>query len=599
MQRTSHGPGGVAEQGGKRIRSALGVGSAKGSKYAVLPENEQGYALPAKPTVCDYAMHPFRGFRQFAQLLLANFGGKFVGMIVCNYLGVKGLLLSIMGLVRLSYCKKTLGVDGTQCQTIGAIASTPWAIKGALGVISDSYPLMGYHKASYIICTAVMGTLAYFCLAALPVGSPMTAAVLLFLANLQIATADLLCEGKYASLMQAKPKTGSAMVSLVWGCFQLGALIAACVVGPVADSFNPQVLFWVCIPLAAQIIYPTSRNWLADEKVPDDRRGLNWALLQQHPYIVGYCLLMALCALGNGLIDTLFFEDHGIQMAYALTCAIGLSILAFCWLPRMLAQCNFYMFLSSMLYVNVGGAQDFWFTADEACVPGGPAFDYTYYNTYTWVVGAITGWLGIVIFQSTMSGWTFRNLFWVTTIFQVVASGFDLLIINRVNVRLGISDKVFYMLGDAVIGPAIGMFSAMPALVLTSKLVPKGLESTVYALLAGFQNFGGVVSSQIGIFATQASGIKTTAPCDFTNLSWLVAIAHCFLPLLAVPLTFVLIPNKLMTDKVIEEGAHDTTDDGGEEEETDECGMWEGPIDEEDDIAVTSPGAVQQGLKSL
>jgi biopolymer transport protein ExbB/TolQ len=29
------------------------------------------------------------------------------------------------------------------------------------------------------------------------------------------------------------------------------------------------------------------------------------------------------------------------------------------------------------------------------------------------------------------------------------------------------------MFGDAVIGPAVGMFAAMPALVLTSKLVPK------------------------------------------------------------------------------------------------------------------------------
>ncbi len=47
--------------------------------------------------------------------------------------------------------------------------------------------------------------------------------------------------------------------------------------------------------------------------------------------------------------------------------------------------------------------------------------------------------------------------------------------------------QVFYMFGDAVIGPAIGMFAAMPALVLTSKLVPKGLEATTYALLAGFQ----------------------------------------------------------------------------------------------------------------
>jgi hypothetical protein len=36
----------------------------------------------------------------------------------------------------------------------------------------------------------------------------------------------------------------------------------------------------------------------------------------------------------------------------------------------MLAKCNFYMFLSTVLYVNIGGAQDFWFTADEHCVPG-------------------------------------------------------------------------------------------------------------------------------------------------------------------------------------------------------------------------------------
>jgi hypothetical protein len=261
----------------------------------------------------------------------------------------------------------------------------------------------------------------------------------------------------------------------------------------------------------------------------------------------------------------------------------------------MLAKCNFYMFLSSVLYVNIGGAQDFWFTADEQCVPGGPAFDYTYYNTYTAVVGSLTGWLGIVLFQATMSGWTFRHLFWVTTIFQVVASGFDLLIIGRYNKTLGISDKVFYMLGDAVIAPAIGMFSAMPALVLTSKLVPKGLESTVYALLAGFQNFGGVVSSQVGIYATQAVGVKTTAPCDFENLGTLVLVAHCLLPLLAVPLTFLLIPNKLMTDSVLEE--EDESGGGGEcdEERGESDELWEGPEGEEeqdeDSMVLTAPAA--------
>ena len=33
------------------------------------------------------------------------------------------------------------------------------------------------------------------------------------------------------------------------------------------------------------------------------------------------------------------------------------------------------------------------------CVPGGPAFDYTYYNTYTAIVGSSVGWISIVVFQ--------------------------------------------------------------------------------------------------------------------------------------------------------------------------------------------------------
>jgi hypothetical protein len=38
-------------------------------------------------------------------------------------------------------------------------------------------------------------------------------------------------------------------------------------------------------------------------------------------------------------------------------------------------------------------AQDYWFTASKTCVPNGPSFDYTYYNTYTAIVGAFTGCL--------------------------------------------------------------------------------------------------------------------------------------------------------------------------------------------------------------
>ena len=78
---------------------------------------------------------------------------------------VKGLLLGVTGGVRLSYCKKTLNVDGSQCQLMGAVAATPWAIKGAIGVLSDAYPLLGYHKASYIMVSSLIGSVAFALLA--------------------------------------------------------------------------------------------------------------------------------------------------------------------------------------------------------------------------------------------------------------------------------------------------------------------------------------------------------------------------------------------------------------------------------------------------
>eukprot|EP00286_Rhodomonas_abbreviata_P018291 CAMPEP_0181310308 /NCGR_PEP_ID=MMETSP1101-20121128/12516_1 /TAXON_ID=46948 /ORGANISM="Rhodomonas abbreviata, Strain Caron Lab Isolate" /LENGTH=570 /DNA_ID=CAMNT_0023416927 /DNA_START=15 /DNA_END=1727 /DNA_ORIENTATION=+ len=511
------------------------------------------YLFPENAGFGDYIMHPWKSMECFMQRMIAAFGWRFTVQLTVMYLLVKGIMMTVLALIRLSYCKKTLGIDGTACQTMGAIAQTPWAIKGAIGVVSDAYPLFGYHKSSYIISSAILGSGALFFMASSPIQSATIAAILLFLVNLEIATADLLCEGKYAELMQTKPKTGSTMVSYVWGCFQIGSLVAAMFVGPVADHYNPQVLFWFIMPMAASIIIPTGLGYLQESKVPEEKSGLDWELLRQYPYIVSFCMIMAVVALGNGVVDIFFFDEHLWQMIYALSGTVLLSVLAFLWLPRRLAMCNFYMFLASVLYVNVGGAQDFWFTASEECVPGGPAFDYTYYNTYTSVVGAFTGWIGIVIFQSFMSGWTFRRLFWVTTLLQVVASAFDILIINRYNIAWGIPDKWFYMFGDAVIGPAVMMFVFMPAVVLTSKLVPKGLEATTYALLAGFQNFGGVVSSQIGIYATQYANIKTEEPCNFDNLAWLVGICHCILPLFAIPLTFVLIPDLLMTDKIIDD----------------------------------------------
>ena len=94
---------------------------------------------------------------------------------------------------------------------------------------------------------------------------------------------------------------------------------------------------------------------------------------------------------------------------------------------------------------------------------------------------------------------------------RVLASLVDIVLVKRWNLLLGIPDKAFYLLGDAIIYQlccASTAFSLplrsrsepddkraaalsadtldfMPGVVLTSKLCPKHVEATTYALLAG------------------------------------------------------------------------------------------------------------------
>jgi hypothetical protein len=367
--------------------AAADEASTKEAYYEPVDDGDE-YELPAEAGVGDYILHPFKTLEAYLQRVFNNFGWRFAVQISVMYMLVKGVMHATIYMTQLPFCKKTLGVDGADCQTMGAIAATPWAIKGILGVLSDTVPIAGYHKSGYIFISALVGTLAVAALAALPIQSASMAALFFAAANLEISVGDLLHEGKYAELMQKKPKTGSTMVTYVWANIKIGAVIAACFVGPVADAYNPKILYWFMIPFALSISIPTALGFLSEEKVPDDKSGVQWHIFRKDAYLIALCVVMALCALCNAALGVLFFDAKLVQMTFVLAASCLLVGLTLVWLPRMLAFCNIYMFLAHVLYINLSGALDYWYTADEDCVPHGPHFDYTYYITYTTIVGA-------------------------------------------------------------------------------------------------------------------------------------------------------------------------------------------------------------------
>jgi len=164
-------------------------------------------------------------------------------------------------------------------------------------------------------------------------------------------------------------------------------------------------------------------------------------------------------------------------------------------------------------------------------------------------VGSIAAMLGVTLFQSIMGGWKIRSIFVVTTVMRCMAGLFDIVMVNRINITLGISDKAMYMLGDAIIYEVAYMMNFMPVVVLISKLCPKDMESTTYAVLAGFANFGQQVSSTLGVMMISQHEIKTEVPCQWEGLTAMILWAHVIIPTATViPLSYVLIPDAKMTD---------------------------------------------------
>eukprot|EP00039_Didymoeca_costata_P001508 m.53017 g.53017 ORF g.53017 m.53017 type:complete len:590 (+) comp10836_c0_seq1:169-1938(+) len=500
------------------------------------------------------------GLPFYMRRLIGNFGCRFVFMLTSVYFGVKGFLYTpFLSAALLPYFNRYLKVSASRYQAYQVVASTPWSIKAVFGAVSDLVPFFGYHKSAYIVLAAAMGTSAFVFLATVEFGqgAGWAAALLFMSANVELSIVDLLTEGKYAELMVRKPKTGGDLVTWVWLMYFSATLAGAYITGALPDSGKYREMFWFAVPMAAQVALPVLLGCFPEKRLPRGQRGIRTEIFQRNLPYFKLAAIMAAGSIGL-LIVHLLSESYRVLLIYSLTTSIFLCIAAHVYMPKTLAKCNLYMFLASTFYLQIPGPLNYYYVADENCTPDGPQFDFTYYNSTSMVVSSICGCLGIMLFQTTMRNWKFRPMFWVTTVLRCAAAVVDIIIVKRWNIKMGIDDHVMYMLGNNIINSVVAMLDWMPAVVLTSKLCPKNMESTVYALLAGFQNFGQSIAMSLGLTLTEMLNIKAVSggeegDCNFDNLPILIGISHMILPLLVIPSTFWLIPDIRMTDPIVKD----------------------------------------------
>ncbi|RNC52002.1 esag10, partial [Trypanosoma cruzi] len=545
------------------------------------------------------------------------FGPKCVLSIGLSEFLCKGVADHLIRCSLFPMFRRRYGVDAMTYQRMANLASMGWSMKPITAMFSDIFSFFGYTKRWYLAVSCVVGAAFALAFALLPPAkaSAAPAAAFVFLTSFTKANVDILTQGHYSRLIRRIPLAGSSLVSWVWWWVLLGSLVASVIAGPLADAS----LEWIGVLVAATLQFLTTfffvMNWYGENKnranraedakfmctslleemndpsarlremgnhsmlglsnevyaaVPEEEEEeeevpplptcccgvfeVNKELARRNWRIVLYCLLVTAGSVVMAFVTLL--GDIWSLLYACIAVSVFLCVFGFFALPLLIAKTNLFFFISMASYFQLPGALDSFYMAKPDCLPDGPHFSFFFYNTVASIIGSIGGIVGILLFRYVFSKKSYRITFVVTTLVMVVASIVDLIIVERWN-RPRVSDHVVYVLGDQIVYQVCCMLNFMPGMILLSRLCPRGTESMVYALLAGFSNFGQAVSNTVGSLLMEFKWPVETDPavgCDFSNVRWLLIVGHLLCPLVCIPLVFLLIPAARICDNIDVDG---------------------------------------------
>ncbi|KAH7544356.1 hypothetical protein JRO89_XS15G0154000 [Xanthoceras sorbifolium] len=136
----------------------------------------------------------------------------------------------------------------------------------------------------------------------------------------------------------------------------------------------------------------------------------------------------------------------------------------------------------------------------------------------------VVGWVGLMLGTYTYNRYLkkikLRRILMWTQIGLSILSLLDIVLVSRMNVAFGISDKATVLYGSAL-SDAVNQFKLMPFLILSGQLCPPGIEGTLFALFMSINNFGSTVGSFVGAALASVLNISSGS---FDNLLLGIAI---------------------------------------------------------------------------
>ncbi|XVE71280.1 hypothetical protein DITRI_Ditri10aG0138500 [Diplodiscus trichospermus] len=404
------------------------------------------------------------------------------------------------------YMKDVQKVQPSEAQVYAGITSIPWIIKPIWGLLTDVLPIMGYRRRPYFILSGLLGVVSMLLISLHSKLQLAFALLALTAGNTAVAVADVTVDACVAQNSISHPSRAADMQSLCALSYSIGGLLGFSISGVFIHLIGPKGVFGL-LTLPAGLV---------------------------------------------SLVGFLLSETQVSNFAYSEVNQKFLDAVKAMWTtlksPDVWRPC-LYMYLSFAVSLSINEGLFYWYTDSKE----GPSFSQETVG-YIFSMGAIGALLGAILYQNLLKDQHLRDmLFWTQLLFGL-AGMLDLMLVQRMNLKLGIPDYIFVVIGEAV-SQMISRLKWMPLLVLSSRLCPSGIEGTFFALLMSIDNAGVLSSSWGGGLLLHMLNVTRT---KFDNL-WLAILIRNILRVSPLCLLFLVPkgdPNSF-TDDINEAREHE------------------------------------------
>ena len=343
---------------------------------------------------------------------------------------------SLSGLALSLYFKEQLNFSITTLALMGAIISSPWLCKVLFGIASDSYPLFGYRRKSYLVISTVLGAIIWTILALIPSQNFWFFTTLFFFASLFSAIIDVVVDGLTVS-HSLDGKDANEFQTLSWGSRSFASLVSGVISGWVVGKIDIQILFFIEIPLhliQLPFILALYEARVIKENVKVNVKRVIQNIVSPFKEFFGnkQLLLISLFSLLG-----MFSPSYGLPFFY-----------------RMRDNLNF-----SAQFIGILAS-----------------------------VGAVGGIIGFIIFNKYLSNIPIKRLLYVSVFIWACNTASVLLIVDKPTA-----------ICVSIIGDIFGFMSFIPTMSIAAKLCSKTThQATLFALLMAIHNISSTGSSLLG-----------------------------------------------------------------------------------------------------